>query len=142
MPCSHHRFCAFATAFLTLAAGTVATGSSPQQPPRKQGQAQSRPSATKRIPRIDDGLATTLFTLTNQRHPNDLLGLVKFTGDRTILFVTSNRTKIAHDNVEAIRADGRYNPPEDVRKDLVFVQCGDADFGEVWNCVRLNGHYP
>jgi TonB family protein len=79
-----------------------------------------------------------LLALGAEASDYEYLGIHKIEDRTSLLSITSARQGIAFSARRAAAKGGRYLPPADVRIDVVFITCGDADLGERWDCLRLS----
>lgn len=67
----------------------------------------------------------------------DFLGISEYGDDRQRLYVASGRSLIAYNTAKATETGGSYRPPADLRRDIVSIDCGDSDLGELFECARV-----
>jgi hypothetical protein len=103
-----------------------------------------KPTATTTPPpsRMSNELVQALLALAKQRYSNTLLGMWKSVDDSMALSVRSNRNLIAWRNASVVEDGGRFNPPAEMRLDLVIVSCGDSDLGDIFECARVTVNGP
>lgn len=87
---------------------------------------------------LSDDTVRAVQTLTmNTPYGSLPRGFAESSGSSTKLFIVSARNMIASRTAEAAGSGGRFNPPPDMRRDIVFLSCGDHDFREVFECARV-----
>ena len=96
------------------------------------------PPARRLLPApVTAPIVEQLKALAKTRHSQTLLGVSESQGDSQALYIASNRVLIAWRNATAVESGGRYTPPRDLLVDLVNIDCGDSDLGELFECVRI-----
>jgi hypothetical protein len=107
------------------------------QAPAAGAPVQREAARVVQAPPIGAALIQTLLSLSKTRTSMTLIGISKFVGESLSLSVASNRSLIAYNNAVAVERGGRYAPPASLRADLLSIDCGDADLGEIFNCTRV-----
>src|SRR5207247_532575 len=66
---------------------------------------------------------------------------VPLLGQGKRIFVTSARGQIAYKTPKE-GTNARYTPPPEFRSDIVVINCGNAEFGEIFECSRVRVRLP
>jgi hypothetical protein len=78
-----------------------------------------------------------LITEAKKAYPVKFVGLYQMQDESTKIQVTTGRTRVAFLMSDALVKGGRYSPPPALRLDVLIVDCGDHDIGEVFECSRV-----
>jgi hypothetical protein len=118
-------------AMMVLIAAQISAPKS--QPAAKAPSQASQPSQ----PRISD----SLLTLIQQTAVKDIIpsfsGLMDYANGSGKLHVISARALIALKTKEAAESGGKYTPSAPDRADILMIDCGDSDLGDIFECSRV-----
>lgn len=87
--------------------------------------------------RISEADVRQLVTVGEEGSTFDFTGILKDGSGSTLVYINSSRAEISYRAAQAALKGGRYTPPASMRADIVQMTCGDEDFSDRWNCVRL-----
>ncbi len=93
-------------------------------------------AAAVAIPRMSPGIVRAALNAWNGAS-TQFTGLFVSEGETTKLHVSSNRQHIAFKSAQLVGSDGKFNPPADMRLDVVTIVCGDNDRAELFECVKV-----
>ena len=107
---------------------------------RSAGQQKPAPkkSAAPAAARMSDALVAAIQDLAKDKSSYEFLALADYAEGSMKLSVNSNRTMIAWQTAKALESGGRYRVQTALeRLDLVTVDCGDSDLGDIFECSRV-----
>lgn len=107
------------------------------QPPKPAVKGTTGAAVPASVVRMSDALVSAIQALTKDRTESEFLGISEMRDDSHALHVNSFRALIAWQTAKANDGGGRFRPPANDRMDVVTVDCGDADIGDVFECSRV-----